>query len=117
MTTTEATTHRSIELADGGRIVLWSYDDPDRLSVSAWDEAGSLIGMASCERAGDGRARDAYVEVTPDHRRRGIGAALLRELLIAASTHGVRTMTWTGPGKSAGALPINLEVYFGRVTP
>jgi hypothetical protein len=26
-------------------------------------------------------------------------------------------MTWTGPGKSAGALPINLEVYFGRVTP
>lgn len=26
-------------------------------------------------------------------------------------------MTWTGPGKSFGALPINLEVYFGRVTP
>ena len=26
-------------------------------------------------------------------------------------------MTWTGPGKSFGALPTNLEVYFGRVTP
>jgi len=26
-------------------------------------------------------------------------------------------MTWTGPGKTYGTLPINLEVYFGRVTP
>jgi hypothetical protein len=26
-------------------------------------------------------------------------------------------MTWTGPGKTYGALPTNLEVYFGRVTP
>ena len=26
-------------------------------------------------------------------------------------------MTWTGPGKTFGALPTNLEVYFGRVTP
>ena len=26
-------------------------------------------------------------------------------------------MTWTGPGKSTGALPTNLEVYFGKLTP
>jgi hypothetical protein len=26
-------------------------------------------------------------------------------------------MTWTGPGKTYGALPINLEVFFGRVVP
>jgi BNR repeat protein len=26
-------------------------------------------------------------------------------------------MTWTGPGKTYGALPTNLEVYFGRLTP
>lgn len=26
-------------------------------------------------------------------------------------------MTWTGPGKTHGALPTNLEVYFGKVTP
>lgn len=26
-------------------------------------------------------------------------------------------MTWTGPGKTYGALPTNLEVYFGKVTP
>jgi hypothetical protein len=26
-------------------------------------------------------------------------------------------MTWTGPGKTYGSLPINLEVYFGRLTP
>jgi len=27
------------------------------------------------------------------------------------------SMTWTGPGKTYGALPTNLEVYFGKVTP
>lgn len=26
-------------------------------------------------------------------------------------------MTWTGPGKTYGVLPTNLEVYFGAVTP
>src|SRR5438477_7718178 len=26
-------------------------------------------------------------------------------------------MTWTGPGKTFGALPTNLEVYFGSITP
>jgi len=26
-------------------------------------------------------------------------------------------MSWTGPGKTYGALPTNLEVYFGRLTP
>lgn len=26
-------------------------------------------------------------------------------------------MTWTGPGKTFGALPTNLEVYFGKVSP
>ena len=26
-------------------------------------------------------------------------------------------MTWTGPGKTYGALPTNLEVYFGKLTP
>jgi len=26
-------------------------------------------------------------------------------------------IAWTGPGKTYGALPINLEVYFGRVIP
>ena len=25
-------------------------------------------------------------------------------------------MTWTGPGPTFGALPTNLEVYFGKVT-
>lgn len=26
-------------------------------------------------------------------------------------------MTWTGPGKTSGALPTNLEVYFGKLSP
>ena len=26
-------------------------------------------------------------------------------------------MTWTGPGKTFGTFPTNLEVYFGSVTP
>ena len=33
------------------------------------------------------------------------------------SLPGAVGITWTGPGKTYGTLPINLEVYFGRVTP
>ncbi len=33
------------------------------------------------------------------------------------SLPGAVGMTWTGPGKTYGALPINLEVYFGRIAP
>lgn len=33
------------------------------------------------------------------------------------SLPGTVGMTWTGPGKTFGMLPTNLEVYYGRVTP
>ena len=33
------------------------------------------------------------------------------------SLPGSAGLTWTGPGKTYGTLPINLEVYFGRVIP
>ncbi|HZE08948.1 MAG TPA: hypothetical protein VE110_09365, partial [Gemmatimonadaceae bacterium] len=33
------------------------------------------------------------------------------------SLAGSAGMTWTGPGKTYGALPTNLEIYFARVTP
>ena len=35
-------------------------------------------------------------------------------IVSLSSTAG---MTWTGPGKTFGALPTNLEIYFARVTP
>ncbi|HUR00541.1 MAG TPA: sialidase family protein [Gemmatimonadaceae bacterium] len=34
-----------------------------------------------------------------------------------ASLAGSAGMTWTGPGRTTGALPTNLEIYFARVTP
>jgi hypothetical protein len=34
-----------------------------------------------------------------------------------ASSAGSAGMTWTGAGKTYGALPTNLEIYFARVTP
>jgi hypothetical protein len=33
------------------------------------------------------------------------------------SLPGSAAMTWTGPGKTFGTYPTNLEVYFGSVTP
>jgi hypothetical protein len=33
------------------------------------------------------------------------------------STAGSVGMTWTGPGKTFGVYPTNLEIYFGRITP
>ena len=33
------------------------------------------------------------------------------------SLPGTAGMTWTGPGKTFGALPTNLEIYFASATP
>ncbi len=33
------------------------------------------------------------------------------------SLPGSAAMTWTGPGKTFGTYPTNLEVFFGSVTP
>ena len=74
--------------ADGGR--NWSAQ---RVTKSSWDP--SLYGVPS----GSG--------VRP----------FIGDYAGIVSLPSTVGMTWTGPGKTYGVLPTNLEVYYGRVTP
>lgn len=98
MTTTEpSTTLDHVDLTGGGSVDLWTYDDHRRLTVTAWDEHGSLVGMAWCELTGAAHPVPAAVEVAPAERGRGIGTVLLRALIAEASERGISWLTWTRP--------------------
>ena len=97
--------------------------DGERISVTAWDEDGNGIGFADCEGADrPERPRLAEVEVTPDHRRHGVGTALLRALVAAAADHGVRALAWELPADDVAGLhlargigaPVARRVVDGR---
>lgn len=84
-------------VTDVEQVTIQTWADDDRLSVTAWDEHGDLVGLAWCDTRGGEHPHHAEVEVTPAHRRQGIGARLLRTLVDEAAAHGIRTLTWTQP--------------------
>ena len=90
-------------LADGETVDLMTHDDFGRVTVTAWDHAGSLVGVAWFETTRGRRPAPASVEVTPEHRRDGLGTALLRQLLAEASARHVGWLTWTEPADDLAA--------------
>jgi GNAT superfamily N-acetyltransferase len=86
-----------ITLTDGDDIDLWTCADEDRVTVSAWSGSGNLVGLAWFDAHQSTHPRPLDVEVTPSHRRRGIGTALLGRLIAEASARHVATLTWTQP--------------------
>lgn len=98
MTTIDTETRvQHVELQGGGSVELRVDLDEDRITVSAWDEHGNRVGVAFCNRAASARPHEAEIEVTPMHRRRGIGAQLLHLLTTTAAEQGVPMLTWTTP--------------------
>jgi len=80
----------------GGEVVdLVTHDEFGHVTVTAWDADGVLVGVAWFRTGNDGHPAVASIDVTPDHRRRGLGTALLRQLLAEASARHVRWLTWT----------------------
>lgn len=94
---------RKVQLDDGGTVDVSTYADEERLSVTAWDEHGDLVGLAWCATGDTRRPLEANVEVTPAQRRRGIGSILLRQLIDEAASRGIATMTWTTPADDPAA--------------
>jgi GNAT superfamily N-acetyltransferase len=96
--------------------------DGERISITAWDEDGNGIGFADCEADRPERPRPAEVEVTPDHRRHGVGTALLRALVAAAADRGIRALVWELPADDVAGLrlargigaPVARRVVDGR---
>lgn len=106
MTTIESPSRvrqQHVAVDDGRSVDVCVYADDERVSVTAWDEDGALIGIAWVDTADVGGPLEAAVEVTPPQRRRGIGTVLVRELIAEASSLGISTMTWTTPADDLAA--------------
>lgn len=93
--------------ADLERIGRWLEEAPGAAAV----EAGTLVGCAFCRRFAPDVAEVANLLVTPSHRGRGVGRALLAATEGAAAQAGYRAMIVVqsslyraGPG-SSGAAP------------
>ena len=98
MTTVDLSTkQQQVDLADGSPIDIWTKDEFDHVTVTAWDEHGDLVGLAWFRTDHPGHPAAASVEVTPVARGRGIGSVLLEHLISEAATHGVRWLTWSLP--------------------
>jgi hypothetical protein len=80
-----------ITSADGGR--TWSTT---RVTKQSWDPAQYGVPCASCANG-----------IRP----------FIGDYDGIISLPGGAAMTWTGPGKTYGQFPTNLEVYFGSVAP
>ncbi|HYX80805.1 MAG TPA: sialidase family protein [Gemmatimonadales bacterium] len=80
-----------ITSADGGR--TWSTT---RVTKSSWDPSAYGVPCGSCASG-----------IRP----------FIGDYDGIVSLPGSAAMTWTGPGKTYGAVPDNLEVYFASVTP
>jgi GNAT superfamily N-acetyltransferase len=64
--------------------------DSDRHLALLADEAGVVVGVASCERTGDADHRAEFsVFVADGHRGRGVGTLLLEHLAARARTRGI----------------------------
>jgi ribosomal protein S18 acetylase RimI-like enzyme len=66
--------------------------DPRVHAWTGWTTGGPALGVAHAElvRVDDERARLARVAVAPAHRRLGLGAELIGEMLAEAGTLGMR---------------------------
>lgn len=89
--------------ADPELIARWLDEAPG----AAAEEAGTLVGFALCRRFGPDVAEVANLMVTPSHRGRRVGTALLGATEEAAAAAGYRAMivvqsSLYGAGRSAG---------------
>jgi GNAT superfamily N-acetyltransferase len=84
-------------LTDGESVELVTHDEFGHVTITAWDAGGALVGVAWFRTSTtDGRhPAEASIEVTPGHRRRGLGTALLRRLLVEAAARHIGWLTWT----------------------
>ncbi|WP_304523470.1 GNAT family N-acetyltransferase [Actinoplanes sp. L3-i22] len=72
-------------------------------------EGAELVGVASCDRAGDGPRGDFAVFVADRHHGRGIGTLLLEHLAARARRHGITELTGEVLPSNTGMLRVARE--------
>ncbi|HEY7855079.1 MAG TPA: GNAT family N-acetyltransferase, partial [Terriglobales bacterium] len=83
--------------------------EPARLVINATDERGSFTGSITLQFAAD-EAEIHDVQVEPEHRRQGIGTALVRSALRAAHERGAQWLYLEVRESNSAAL----RLYLGQ---
>lgn len=110
MTTIDAEVRpERVALSDGGEVDLWTSADDERVTVTAWTSVGDLVGLARFDAAPSPHPKAADLQVTAAQRRRGIGTALFRQLVVEAAQRGVTMLTWTHPADDVAVRRLEME--------
>ena len=110
MTTIDADVRpERVALTDGGEVDLWASTDDEQVTVTAWTSTGDLVGLARFDTTPSDHPREAELQVTSSQRRRGIGAALFRRLVVEAAARGVTMLTWTHPADDVAVRHLEAE--------
>jgi L-amino acid N-acyltransferase YncA len=98
---------------------VWFIEHQDPYAVMVWEEDGVVAGWGSI---GQAMVRAAYhvtgdlsVYVHADHRRRGVGEAILRELVVLARARGFHSVTGFISGENVASLAMVEKLGFMRV--
>lgn len=67
------------------------------VSITASDDAGTIVGSAVFDTAASPHPVSFVLEVAPEARGNGVGRALFAALLDEASAAGIEWLTYTGP--------------------
>jgi L-amino acid N-acyltransferase len=97
----------------------WFAEHREPYAVIVWEEGGAVAGWGSIGqamiRAAYGVTGDLSVYVHAEHRRRGVGEAVLRELLALARVRGFHSVTGFVSGENAASAAMVEKLGFARV--
>ncbi len=88
--------------------------DPDSLTVVA-EAGGEAVGLARGALLSPAEAWAQGLRVHPDHRRRGLGAALLEYVAAWAAAHDARVMRLSAEAGNAPALALFARLGFREI--
>ena len=111
----------------------WAYDPPEAASAAAdfasllaegypavvAEQAGAFLGFASAAPFRGGRGKPGYrfaaetsVYVAPERKRRGVGRAILAELVTRAKAKGLEAMVGGIDSANAGSIALHEQAGF-----
>jgi L-amino acid N-acyltransferase len=97
----------------------WFNDHDQRHPVIVAEDDGKVIGWGSLskfhERSAFRNTVENSIYIHHAHQRRGIGSALLKELIVRARTHGYRAIIAGIDGEQAASAALHTKFGFQKV--
>lgn len=102
-----------------GRLDWFNHRSDKHPIIVATDETGTLVGWGVLRpfhaRAAYSRTVENSIYVHPDHQRKGIGRALLAELIARARIHGYHTIIACIDAEQLASLAFHADAGFTQV--